>query len=106
MSTDIGGTSSCSHPKGKKSISAAELDDHVVIVGKASIGTVDCRRVSNNSLINDPSDCNFPSHDLGILQDILNVPIFNVDANNQVCDSGLMDACDIAVERGFKLVSL
>lgn len=106
VSTDTGGTSLCSHHRTKKSISVAKLDDHVVVVGKAGISTVDCRKVSNNSLMNDPGDCILPSHDSGILRDISNVPISNMSAPHQVCDSGLTDACDIAVERGFELGSL
>lgn len=82
VSANIRGTSSLSHSKGKKSISAAKLDDHMVVVGKANVGTIDCRRVSNSSLIDDLGDCNLPSHDLRILRDISNVPVINMGASN------------------------
>lgn len=102
VSVDTRGMSSCSPHRTKKSISTVELDDYVVVVGKAVIGIVDCCKVSNNSLINDPGDCTLPSHDPSILWDILNVFISNVGAPHQVCKSVLMNDCDIAVERGFK----
>lgn len=51
------------------------LHKHTVIVGKAGIGTVDCKEVWNIGMTNDPGDSELHFQESTILQDISNIMV-------------------------------
>lgn len=92
--------------QGRKSILAAAMDDHMMVVGKAGVGPLVYRRVTNKPLLDDPSDCVLPSYDSRILREISNFPATSFGVCTQIGHPTPLDPCVLEVAKDSNQSSL